>query len=59
MGRWLAATVVLVGLAGCAQQAPEPPPIPEPPGPGLVGWRSIGFNNEMFESGYVQEPGLC
>jgi len=58
MGRWLAAAVFLVGLAGCAQQAPEPPPIPEPPGPGLVGWRSIGFSNEMFESGYVQEREL-
>jgi hypothetical protein len=33
-------------------------PIPEPPGPGLVGWRSIGFSNEMFESGYVQEREL-
>ncbi|MCA3338110.1 MAG: surface-adhesin E family protein [Acetobacteraceae bacterium] len=60
MRRWLVAAVFLAGLAGCAPQAPQPAPqpIPEPPGPGLVGWRSIGFNNEMFESGYVQEREL-
>jgi hypothetical protein len=60
MGQWLAALVLALGLAGCAQQARQPAPqaVPEPPGPGLVGWRSIGFSNEMFESGYVQEREL-
>jgi len=60
MGRWLAASILALGLAGCAQQARQPAPqaVPEPPGPGLVGWRSIGFSNEMFESGYVQEREL-
>lgn len=60
MGRWLAAAVLMVGLAGCAQQAPAPAPqpMPEPPGPGLVGWRSIGVSIENVESGYVQEREL-
>ncbi|MFN8984161.1 MAG: hypothetical protein ACK5X9_16805, partial [Alphaproteobacteria bacterium] len=60
MGRWFAALVLVLGLLGCAQQAQEPAAsaIPEPPGPGLFGWRSIGFNNEVFESGYVQEREL-
>ncbi|MCA3300977.1 MAG: hypothetical protein INF98_02275, partial [Roseomonas sp.] len=58
MGRWFVAALLLAGLAGCAQPPPEPPPTPEPPGPGLVGWRSIGFSNELFESGYVQEREL-
>ena len=37
MGRWFVAAVLLAGLAGCAQPPPEPQPIPEAPGPGLVG----------------------
>jgi hypothetical protein len=58
MGRWLAAALLALTLVGCAKPPPEPQPIPEPPGPGLVGWRSIGFSNELFESGYVQEREL-
>ena len=61
MGRWLAAAVLALTLVGCARPpapAPVPQPVPEPPGPGLVGWRSIGFSNEMFDSGYVQEREL-
>ncbi|MEY4793701.1 MAG: hypothetical protein RL724_637 [Pseudomonadota bacterium] len=58
MGRWFAAAMLALVLAGCAQEAPAPQTIPEPPGPGLVGWRPIGFNNELFESGYVQEREL-
>lgn len=57
MGRWFAAAMLALVLAGCAPEAPAPQTIPEPPGPGLVGWRPIGFNNELFESGYVQEIG--
>ena len=61
MGRWWASAVLALTLVGCARPpapAPVPQPVPEPPGPGLVGWRSIGFSNEMFDSGYVQEREL-
>ena len=58
MGRWLTVAVLVLGLVSCAAKPPAPKPIPEPPGPGLVGWRSIGFSNAMFESGYVQEREL-
>jgi len=58
MGRWLATLMVLAGVAGCAPETPAPSMAPEPPGPGLVGWRSIGLSNAMFESAYVQEREL-
>jgi hypothetical protein len=58
MGRWLATLIVLAGVAGCAPETPAPSMAPEPPGPGLVGWRSIGLSNAMLESAYVQEREL-